>query len=225
MTPYGNTISSSGTLASANVYRFSSKELHVNSGLYYYGYRWYHPNLQRWLNRDPIQEWGGINLYAFVLNRPTHSLDPFGEQGTNDPNPKPFPLLSIPPGVPPIATPPKFEMPAPFPTPWPNHHASLDAGARAGIMCSTGPAARPQKPTRPCTTYLATTPKKPAGTEKKFCEGHGTITVSCTEHDSCEFHSQPLNAPTQYHWVTKRECPCPPPPESPGDPTPGPKPK
>jgi len=40
------------------VYRFSSKEIHVNSGLYYYGYRWYAPNLQRWLNRDPINELG-----------------------------------------------------------------------------------------------------------------------------------------------------------------------
>jgi len=35
--PFGNTISSSGTLASANVYRFSSKEIHANSGMYYYG--------------------------------------------------------------------------------------------------------------------------------------------------------------------------------------------
>jgi RHS repeat-associated protein len=52
--PFGNTISSSGTLASANVYRFSSKEIHVNSGMYYYGYRFYDPNLQRWINRDPI---------------------------------------------------------------------------------------------------------------------------------------------------------------------------
>src|SRR5881296_285105 len=38
--PYGNMISSSGSLAAGNVYRFSSKEIHVNSGLYYYGYRW-----------------------------------------------------------------------------------------------------------------------------------------------------------------------------------------
>src|SRR5205809_628292 len=58
--PFGNTISSSGTLASVNVYRFSSKEIHVNSGIYYYGYRFYDPNLQRWLNRDPIDEGGGI---------------------------------------------------------------------------------------------------------------------------------------------------------------------
>ena len=56
--PFGNTISSSGTLASANVYRFSSKEIHANSGMYYYGFRFYDPNLQRWINRDPIGERG-----------------------------------------------------------------------------------------------------------------------------------------------------------------------
>jgi RHS repeat-associated protein len=96
--PYGNTISSSGTLAGANVYRFSSKELHVNSGLYYYGYRWYHPNLQRWPNRDPLGEPGfetlllrhsfvlntpaeaveSANLYGYVLNSPINLIDPFG---------------------------------------------------------------------------------------------------------------------------------------------------
>src|SRR6185436_20742834 len=64
--PFGNTISSSGTLASANVYRFSSKEIHVNSGMYYYGFRFYDPNLQRWMNQDPIEEEGGINLYNCV---------------------------------------------------------------------------------------------------------------------------------------------------------------
>ena len=76
--PFGNTISSSGTLASANTYRFSSKEIHVDSGLYYYGYRFYAPHLQRWMNRDPIQEWGGINLYAFVGNSPADQFDPDG---------------------------------------------------------------------------------------------------------------------------------------------------
>jgi RHS repeat-associated protein len=52
--PFGNIISKSGTLANANVYRFSSKEVHVASGMYYYGYRFYDPNLQRWINRDPL---------------------------------------------------------------------------------------------------------------------------------------------------------------------------
>ncbi len=78
--PFGNTISSSGTLASANVYRFSSKELHVNSGLYYYGYRFYDPNTQRWLNRDPIGERGGVNLYRFCFNAGINYSDPHGLQ-------------------------------------------------------------------------------------------------------------------------------------------------
>src|SRR3954471_22040558 len=51
--PFGGTISSSGGTASANTYRFSSKEIHVNSDMYYYGDRFYDSNLQRWLNRDP----------------------------------------------------------------------------------------------------------------------------------------------------------------------------
>src|SRR5262249_12797630 len=34
--PFGNTLGSSGTMASANVYRFSGKEVHVASGMYYY---------------------------------------------------------------------------------------------------------------------------------------------------------------------------------------------
>src|SRR5207245_4656509 len=65
--PFGNLISSSGTLAGANVDRFSSKEQHVNSGMYYYGFRFYDPNLQRWISRDPMDEQGGINLSALVF--------------------------------------------------------------------------------------------------------------------------------------------------------------
>ena len=66
--PFGNTISSSGTLASANVYRFSSKERHANSGMYYYGYRFYDPNLQRWLNRDPLGDIGFQKLNLSLEN-------------------------------------------------------------------------------------------------------------------------------------------------------------
>jgi RHS repeat-associated protein len=73
--PFGNTISSSGALASANVYRFSSKELIGALGLYYYGYRFYDPNLQRWLNRDPLGELGGFNLYRFLGNCPPNYID------------------------------------------------------------------------------------------------------------------------------------------------------
>lgn len=68
--PFGRTITSSGTLAAANVYQFSSKELMTKSGFYYYGFRFYDPDTGRWPNRDPIQEHGGINLYGFVFNNP-----------------------------------------------------------------------------------------------------------------------------------------------------------
>ncbi len=89
---YGNTISLSGSLCYANVYRFSSKEIHPTWNLYYYGYRWYSPNLQRWLNRDPMSDttfqnrtgFAGSrkriekNLYCFVLNDPLGLLDSWG---------------------------------------------------------------------------------------------------------------------------------------------------
>ena len=78
--PFGNVISKSGSLANANVYRFSSKEVHLNSGMYYYGFRFYDPNFQRWINRDPIEEEGGINLYDFVGDSPLESVDPLGLQ-------------------------------------------------------------------------------------------------------------------------------------------------
>ena len=75
---FGNTLSLSGPLAFANLYRFSSKETHQNSGLVYYLYRYYDPNLQRWPNRDPMEEIGGINLYEFVGNDPEDKSDVLG---------------------------------------------------------------------------------------------------------------------------------------------------
>jgi RHS repeat-associated protein len=76
--PFGNTLAKTGPLADANVYRFSCKAYHEPSGLYYYGYRFYSPDLQRWVNRDPIEEEGGINLYGFVENEPLSLVDPYG---------------------------------------------------------------------------------------------------------------------------------------------------
>ncbi len=46
--------------------------------IHYYGYRYYHTNLGRWLSRDPIGEKGGINLYGFVGNSPVNGNDVIG---------------------------------------------------------------------------------------------------------------------------------------------------
>jgi len=74
--PFGNTLSKSGPLADANTYRFSSQEYHQPSGLSLYLYRAYVPNLQRWLNKDPLGEFpDGPNLYDFVGNNPMTRVD------------------------------------------------------------------------------------------------------------------------------------------------------
>jgi RHS repeat-associated protein len=78
--PYGNLMNQRGPLAEANFYRFSSKELHPASGLIYYLYRYYEPNLQRWINRDPIGEWDGANLFRSFFNEPLGFVDDTGLQ-------------------------------------------------------------------------------------------------------------------------------------------------
>jgi RHS repeat-associated protein len=83
--PYGNILSQSGPLADANVYRFSSKEFHVASGLVYFAFRFYAPELERWLNQDPLGEFGGINLFAYCGNEPVSDLDAWGWSAHNAP--------------------------------------------------------------------------------------------------------------------------------------------
>jgi hypothetical protein len=39
---------------------------------------YYDPGLQRWINRDPIQEIGGANLHAFTRNDPLSRVDYHG---------------------------------------------------------------------------------------------------------------------------------------------------
>ena len=41
-------------------------------------YRWYSPELGRWLSRDPIGYEGGVNLYEYVKGRVVIYLDPRG---------------------------------------------------------------------------------------------------------------------------------------------------
>jgi RHS repeat-associated protein len=76
--PFGNLLGRWGALAGVNRYQFSSKEVHGPSGTYYYGFRFYEPDLQRWLNQDPIDELGGINVHGFVGNNPVRFVDPYG---------------------------------------------------------------------------------------------------------------------------------------------------
>lgn len=75
---FGGTISATGTMCNVFRHRFSTKYYDAETGLYYYGYRFYSPLLMRWLNRDPIEEDGGENLSMFVFNNLMSQFDADG---------------------------------------------------------------------------------------------------------------------------------------------------
>ena len=60
----------------AKHYRYTGKERDEESGLYYYGARYFAPWLGRWASCDPIFR---ENLYLFVRNNPVSFLDPDGK--------------------------------------------------------------------------------------------------------------------------------------------------
>jgi RHS repeat-associated protein len=74
--PYGNRSVVSGSLVADIGY--AGYFYHANSGLEFALNRAYDPIHARWLNRDPIGEAGGLNLYAYVLEQPTTLSDPTG---------------------------------------------------------------------------------------------------------------------------------------------------
>jgi len=92
--PYGNTLVAAGDYASANPFRFSTKYWDDESGLGYWGYRYYAPRLGRWISRDPMGERSGSNLYAFCKNAAANSFDPEGRQGQPTSQPKTDPTVS-----------------------------------------------------------------------------------------------------------------------------------
>ena len=75
---FGNTIRKSGVKADELKMRFSTKYSDDESGLYYFGRRFYSPRLARWLSRDPIEEGGGLNLYVYCGNNSISNVDPYG---------------------------------------------------------------------------------------------------------------------------------------------------
>ena len=81
---YGNPLldvddpNASGPYAAVNPYRFSTKPWDDIMSLGYWGERYYDPRLGRWVNRDPIGERGGKNLYGYVHNAPMHAIDAIG---------------------------------------------------------------------------------------------------------------------------------------------------
>ncbi|HEX6100516.1 MAG TPA: SpvB/TcaC N-terminal domain-containing protein [Thermoanaerobaculia bacterium] len=59
-------------------YRHQGKERDAETGLYYYGARYYIPWLGRWSSPDPAGTDADLNLYAYVRNNPIFFNDPTG---------------------------------------------------------------------------------------------------------------------------------------------------
>ena len=71
-------------------FRFTSKELDRETGLYYYGARYYEPKLSRWMSADPAgfglvnpnrrgySVIGATNWYSHTSNNPVNYVDPTG---------------------------------------------------------------------------------------------------------------------------------------------------
>ena len=76
--PFGQKLSESGNAAPSNPLQFSSEQFDADLGLVYYNFRYYFPNIGKWLTKDPIGEMGGWNLYAFCRNNAVNTWDRWG---------------------------------------------------------------------------------------------------------------------------------------------------
>lgn len=58
---------------------FQRRPIDASTGLYDFRYRWYSPDLMRFVSRDPMgYAAGDVNLYRFAGNDPVNKRDPLG---------------------------------------------------------------------------------------------------------------------------------------------------
>jgi RHS repeat-associated protein len=79
--PFGTTAyrsSKPGVDLSLKRYRFSRKERDDETGLYYFGARYFAPWLGRWTSSDPLGLASGTNLFRYCRNNPIVLCDPTG---------------------------------------------------------------------------------------------------------------------------------------------------
>ena len=90
---FGRTMEQNGPLVHSFKHRFSTKSVEIESEIYCWSFRFYCPNIGRWLNRDPMHEIDSANLYLFCRNQATLLTDPFGFASIN--NNSPFTIVYI----------------------------------------------------------------------------------------------------------------------------------
>jgi len=100
--PFGETmVEQQDPTSYANPYKFNAKELDSETGLYYYGARYYNPRISIWYGVDPlavynpvmesqfygdgqhnggVYNWGNLNPYIYTYQNPIRYIDPNGKQ-------------------------------------------------------------------------------------------------------------------------------------------------
>ena len=62
---------------------FNAKELDEETGLYYYGARYYDPRVSNWISADPLQEkYPNVSTYIYCANNPINNVDLRGDSVT-----------------------------------------------------------------------------------------------------------------------------------------------
>lgn len=69
-----------------NPWRYKGKRVDKEIGLMYFGYRYYDPEVGRWISPDPAGAIDGPNLYVYARNNPIKYVDYFGLSSALDEN-------------------------------------------------------------------------------------------------------------------------------------------
>ena len=79
--PYGELLVDEHTSSEDMPYKFNGKEFDEETGLYYYGARYYDPRVSLWMSTDPEQnKYPQYTSYLFVGSNPINAIDPDGRK-------------------------------------------------------------------------------------------------------------------------------------------------
>ena len=81
-TPFGEVFIEEKNNKWTTPYKFNGKEMDEETGLYYYGARYYNPRTSVWLSVDPLAEkFANTSSYVYCYNNPVRIIDPTGKSG------------------------------------------------------------------------------------------------------------------------------------------------
>jgi RHS repeat-associated protein len=76
--PFGELLEAKGEMADANPFRYATKYFDTETGLYYFGHRYYDPTSGQWMSREILGEDESLNLYIPNRNDPVNFVDRLG---------------------------------------------------------------------------------------------------------------------------------------------------